>query len=204
MNQVFSRIFLVAFSLTLFSVSISSQFLPNKLLIFYPADKSFFYTSFCKKYECTFNHKEKEVGWVLEEFGFLDTRYTGFLDVETIRTVIGTPNFWYVGINLMADPKYHYDKSYVDVAKKYLDPDVEQMMSDLLFLAVGKKYSKDQLLRCMNANRKMNRSYYLEEVLKLPTYAPVAKIPSSQGVRHYIQIECGIDNDQIFSISLQP
>jgi hypothetical protein len=192
-------IFLLLFA----SASVSSQSAINKPLTFYPAEKSFFHSSFCKKYECEFYSKKKEVGWVLENFGFLDTRYTSFLDIETIRTVIGTPNFWYAGITLVADPKYHYDKSYVDVTKNYLDPDVERLMSDLLYAAVGKKYSKNQLLKCMNANKKLNCSYYLDEFLKFPASAPITRVSSGQGVPLYLKIYCGFENN-IFSIELSP
>lgn len=198
----FQKFFLVLL-LCLVSISVSSQSLQGKPLTFYPADKSFFDSSFCKKYECKFNRKKKEVGWVLEEFGLLNPIYTSFLDIETSRTVIGTPRFWYDGIDLIADPKYHYDKFYVDVSKKYLNPDIQQIMSDLLYVAVGKKYTKNQLMKCMNANEKLNRSYYLDEFLKFPSSAPITRVSSGQGVPLYLKIYCGYENN-IFSIELSP
>ncbi len=200
----FRKFFAVILSCS-FSITVSSHSLQNKPLTFYPAEKSFFYTPFCKKYECIFNHVEKTGNrWVLEEFGFLNPIYTSFVNIQTIRTVIGTPKFWYAGIDLQADPKYHYDKFYVDVTKNYLNPDIQQIMSDLLYSAVGKKYTKNQLMKCMNANFKMNRSYYLDEFLKFPASAPITRVPSGQGVPLYLKILCGFDEKTIFTIELSP
>jgi hypothetical protein len=185
-------------------LSVTGQSVPKMPLMFYPSEKSIFYSIFCKNYQCTFNHIEKDKDGALEELGFLDVTYTGILNIETNRSKIGTLNWWYTGIDLLIDPKYHYNRFYVDVAKKYLNPDAQQIMSELLFLAVGKKYSKEQLLKCMNANKKMNRSYYLDEFLKFPASAPITRVSSGQGVPLYLKIQCGIDEKTIFSISLEP
>jgi hypothetical protein len=197
--------FFAVFFLCLFGISVSSQSLQSRPLTFYPADKSFFYTSFCKKYECVFGSKEKKDDrWTLENFGFLNPIYTGFLDIDTIRTKkVGEKNWWYAGIDLKVNPKYHYDKFYVDPSKNYLNPDVQNFMSELLFFAVGKKYSKDQLLKCMSANFKIKPRYYLDEFLKFPASAPITRVSSGQGVPLYLKILCGFENN-IFSIELSP
>jgi hypothetical protein len=197
-KTVIGLIFLIFFSMLALS-----QSTPKIPIMFYPSTKSIFYSTFCKKYQCTFNHKKKDAHGVLEEFGFLDTIYTADLSISTNRSKLGTENWWYTGIDLTFDSKYHYDKSYVDVSQNYLNPDIQKIMSDLLFTAIGKEYTKDQLMKCMNANFKMNRSYYLDEFLKFPASAPITRVSSGQGIPLYLKIYCGFENN-IFSIELSP
>jgi hypothetical protein len=204
MKAIFSKTLFGLLPLSILSFSITNQTLPQTPLTFYPQNKSFFYSGFCKKYQCTFgSYKKANLGTVFENFGLLNTSTTALLNIDTVRQVLSTSSWWYTGINLIVDPKYHYDKFYVNAVKNYLNSDVQIVMTDLLLAAVGKKYSKDQLVKCMNADRKMNRSYFLEEFMKFPASAPIGKLPSGHAGDFTLNIECGVEKNSVFSITLE-
>jgi hypothetical protein len=204
MKFILSKMLLSFLPLSVLGFSMANQILPQPPLTFYPQNKSFFYSEFCKKYQCTFgSYKKANLGTVFENFGLLNTSTAALLNIDTVRQVLSTPSWWYTGINLMINPKYHYDKFYVNAAKSYINSDIQAVMSDLLFAAVGKKYSKDQLVKCMNADRRMNRSYFLEEFMKFPTSAPIGKLPSGHAGDFTLSIECGVEKNSVFSITLE-
>ncbi len=186
-------------------ISATAEQSPPKIpWMFYPQKQPFFYTAICRKYKCVDNGVKKISGTEIESLGIGDARYSNYFKINAVRSRLGTSSMWPNGVDLWINSEIRYSALTTDLSKNFVDSDTYELMSNLIYALIGKKYSKQEIIRCLQTNKKSIDTFYLDEFLKFPFNAPITKVSSGQGVPFYLKVYCDRTNETTLSIELSP
>ena len=195
---------LVAITGAIFMNAIAEQSPPKTPWMFYAQKQSFFYTSICRKYKCVDNGVKKISGTEIESLGIGDARYSNYFKINAVRSRLGTSSMWPNGVDLWINPEIRYSALTTDLSKNFVDSDTHELVANLIYALIGKKYPKERIIRCLQTNKKSVDRYYLDEFLKFPVNAPITKVSSGQGVPLYLKVSCDRTNESTLSVELSP
>lgn len=177
---------------------------PKTPWLYYP-QKEFFYSNFCRKYRCLDNGGESKPGFSIEYQGIGDANYTGFFGLKINRSRVGTNQMWPEGVSLLIKTNIRYSDSTARTKDNFLDSDTYNFISDLSEELIGKKYPKQQLIRCLRTRNKSVGLYFLDEFLTIPTNFPRSKVSSRASMPFYVNVYCSTDNKgYTIDFSVQP
>jgi hypothetical protein len=194
---------------------------PTEPWMFFPQNKDFGQTSFCKKYYCSTRisiyydppesknieairsfHSTFEMGYK----GRFDVFRNAFYEVVSMRSPLyGPKKHAPTGIYLSMDSEVRYSiqmKKYLD--KNLIEPQTEELLNDFLKVTVGKTYPKSKLLTCLRL--KNGRYNFENKNLDAPKGTPIRTLnplPPNPPPFYSFSVGCESGNDLI-SISLEP
>jgi hypothetical protein len=205
MNKIIiSTAITIAFMSAILISAIAEQSFPKTPWMFYAQKQAFFYTLICRKYKCLDNGVKKFPGTEIENLGIGDARYSNYFKISAVRSQLGTSSMWPNGVNLWINSEIRYSALTTNLSRKFVDSDTYELVSNLIYELIGKKYLKEQIIRCLQTNKKSTDIYYLDESLKFPSNAPITKVSSGQGVPFYLKVYCDRTNESTLSVELSP